>query len=79
MPASKRWPASVTSDPTFDQLPSGVADGFIQVAQVVNGASDLMRDVFGDEAGAHTRTALGVSAMPHGAILEVEAIFEVRT
>ncbi|MFA7680747.1 MAG: RidA family protein [Pigmentiphaga sp.] len=55
-----------------------VAEGFIQVAQAINGASDLMREVFGDEAGAHTRTALGVSAMPHGAILEVEAIFEVR-
>jgi len=44
---------------------------------VVNGASELMIDVFG-EAGQHTRTALGVSVMPFDVATEVEAIFELR-
>ena len=45
--------------------------------QVANGASDLMVNVFGD-AGRHARTAVGVSALPGGVAVEVDAIFEVR-
>ncbi|MEO6502540.1 MAG: RidA family protein [Jatrophihabitantaceae bacterium] len=44
---------------------------------VVNGASDLMREVFG-EAGAHARSAVGVTALPLDAPVEVELIVEVR-
>ncbi|RXS24005.1 RidA family protein, partial [Streptococcus pyogenes] len=47
------------------------------VADAVNGASDLMMTVFGD-AGAHTRTAVGVASMPYGVAVEIEALFEVR-
>ena len=54
-----------------------VAPGFTEVAQAVNGASDLMVEIFG-EAGAHARTAIGVAMMPYGAALEVEAQFLVR-
>jgi enamine deaminase RidA (YjgF/YER057c/UK114 family) len=54
-----------------------VADGFTEVAQAVNGASDLMIEVFG-EAGRHTRTAVGVSAMPHDVTVEIEALFALR-
>ncbi len=54
-----------------------VADGFTAVAQAVNGASDLMIEVFGD-AGRHTRTAVGVSAMPHNVTVEIEALFALR-
>jgi enamine deaminase RidA (YjgF/YER057c/UK114 family) len=43
---------------------------------VVNGASDLMADVFG-EAGRHARSAVGVGSLPLGAPVEIEAIFEV--
>ena len=50
---------------------------FIRIAEVVNGASDLMVEVFG-EAGAHTRTAVGVVSMPHGVVVEIEAMFEVK-
>lgn len=50
---------------------------FHQVADAVNGASDLMMTVFGD-AGAHTRTAVGVASMPYGVAVEIEALFEVR-
>jgi len=51
---------------------------FVRVAEVINGASDLMVEVFGDD-GAHTRTAVGVSSMPHGVVVEIEAMFEVRS
>jgi len=54
-----------------------VAPGFIEIAQAVNGASDLMIEVFGD-AGAHTRTAVGVEMMPYGVAIEVEAQFLLR-
>ena len=50
--------------------------GFSSHSQVVNGASDLMVQVFGD-AGRHTRTALGAS-VPYGCAVEVDAEFEVR-
>jgi len=54
------------------------APDFSRIAEVVNGASDLMMTLFG-EAGAHTRTAVGVVAMPHGVAVEIEALFEIRT
>ncbi len=46
-------------------------------SQVLNGASDLFVDVFG-EAGRHTRMAVGVAALPYDVAVEVEAVFEVR-
>ena len=49
---------------------------FAQVPQVINGASDLMHQIFGAE-GAHARTAVGVATLPRGAAVEVDAIFAV--
>jgi len=46
---------------------------FTDQPKVVNGASDLMQDVFGD-AGRHARAAVGVPALPLGAAVEVDAI-----
>jgi enamine deaminase RidA (YjgF/YER057c/UK114 family) len=43
---------------------------------VVNGASDLMAEVFG-ESGRHARSAVGVGSLPLNAPVEIEAIFEV--
>jgi enamine deaminase RidA (YjgF/YER057c/UK114 family) len=54
-----------------------VAPGFQQVPQVVNGASDLFVQVFGD-AGKHARTAVGVAELPLGCTVEVELIAEVE-
>lgn len=51
---------------------------FIEQPFVVNGASDLLVEVFGDERGRHARAAVGVSQLPLGAAVELEAIFEVR-
>lgn len=49
------------------------ADGFTQQPQVINGASELMVDVFGD-AGRHARAALGANALPLGMAVEVDAV-----
>ena len=43
---------------------------------VVNGASDLMVEVFGD-AGKHSRFAVGANALPLGCLVEVDGIFEI--
>lgn len=51
------------------------AAGFTQQPQVVNGASQLLLDVFG-EAGRHARAAVGVAELPAGVPVEVEFVFE---
>jgi enamine deaminase RidA (YjgF/YER057c/UK114 family) len=52
------------------------APGFTGQPAVVNGASNLLVDVFG-AAGAHARSAVGVAALPLDAPVEVELILEV--
>lgn len=52
------------------------APGFTAAPAVVNGASELLGEVFG-EAGAHARSAVGVAELPLGAPVEVELIVEV--
>ncbi len=49
---------------------------FTQHPQVVNGASDLMMEIFG-ETGRHTRIAVGAPALPLGAAVEVDGIFQI--
>jgi enamine deaminase RidA (YjgF/YER057c/UK114 family) len=50
---------------------------FAEQSQVINGASNLFVEVFG-EAGRHTRMAIGVNSLPYGVAVEVEAIFQIR-
>ena len=45
--------------------------------QVINGFSELMADVFGEDAGVGTRSAVGMSGLPGNIPVEVECIFEV--
>lgn len=45
--------------------------------KVINGFSELMRDVFGEDAGVGARSAVGHNALPGGIAVEIEAIFEV--
>lgn len=52
------------------------APDFTDHPKVINGASDLMVEIFEDK-GKHARAAVGVSALPLGACVEVEAIFEI--
>jgi enamine deaminase RidA (YjgF/YER057c/UK114 family) len=50
---------------------------FTQHALVMNGASDLAVEVFG-EAGRHARTTIGVPSLPRDAAVEVEGLFAIR-
>src|SRR4051794_5111474 len=52
------------------------ADGFHEQPSVMNGASSLLKEVFG-EAGRHTRSAIGVAALPRNAPVEVELIVKI--
>lgn len=45
--------------------------------QVINGFSELMAQVFGEEAGVGARSAVGVGSLPSGIAVEIECIFEV--
>ena len=51
-------------------------DGYAEQPEVINGASDLMVAVFGDQ-GRHARFAVGTNSLPRGVAVEVEAVFEV--
>jgi enamine deaminase RidA (YjgF/YER057c/UK114 family) len=49
---------------------------FTQQHLVINGASALLGEVFGD-AGKHSRSAVGSSSLPLGVVVEIEGIFEI--
>jgi len=51
-------------------------DEFTEQPKVINGASDLMVEIFG-EAGRHSRAAVGVNALPLGAAVEIDALVEI--
>jgi enamine deaminase RidA (YjgF/YER057c/UK114 family) len=51
---------------------------FIGPPGVINGVSDLIIEIFGDEAGKHARFAVAVASLPGGAAVEVDAIFEIE-
>mgnify|MGYP001230116082 CR=1 FL=1 len=54
------------------------APDFTDQHLVINGASDLLHELYGKEGdGYHARSALGFAALPTGAAVEVEAIFEI--
>jgi enamine deaminase RidA (YjgF/YER057c/UK114 family) len=57
----------VNSTPTFYDIP-----------KVINGFSELMRDVFGEENGVGARSAVGMASLPSNVAVEVEAIFELN-
>jgi len=52
--------------------------GFTDQPGVINGFSELMREVFGEEAGIAARSAVGAASLPAGMAVEVEAIFELE-
>jgi enamine deaminase RidA (YjgF/YER057c/UK114 family) len=52
------------------------AAGFTDQPEVVNGASDVLGEIFG-EAGGHARSAVGVAELPRGVPVEVELVVEV--
>lgn len=52
--------------------------GFVNQPQVANGASDLIKQIFGDD-GKHVRSAVGVAELPLNAPVEIEMIVKVKT
>jgi len=52
-------------------------EDFLDHPKVVNGASDLVVQVFG-EAGKHARSAVGMGSLPSGVAVEIEGIFQLR-
>ncbi|HMP16715.1 MAG TPA: RidA family protein [Gemmatales bacterium] len=57
----------VNSSPTLYDIP-----------KVINGFSELMRDLFGEENGVGARSAVGMASLPSNVAVEVEAIFELN-
>ncbi len=53
------------------------ADDFTNQPEVINGASDLMADLFGS-AGQHARFAVGTNALPRGVCVEIDAVVELH-
>lgn len=53
-------------------------ESFESQPAVINGCSELFRDVFGEDAGVAARSAIGTNALPGGIAVEIEAIFEVK-
>ena len=53
--------------------------GFTDAHLVINGASDVVREVFGPEAGQHARSALGLAQLPLGVCVEVEMILKLKS
>ena len=52
-------------------------DDFTEQPKVINGASDLIASIFGDD-GMHTRAAVSTNSLPLGVSVEVDAIFELK-
>lgn len=55
------------------------APGFTAIPGVINGASELILDVFGPERGAHSRSAVGMAELPLGVPVEIEAEVRIRS
>lgn len=51
---------------------------FTQQPAVMNGCSELFRDIWGDDLGVGTRSALGTNVLPGNITVEVEALFELN-
>jgi hypothetical protein len=51
---------------------------FKQHPQVINGCSELYRDIFGEEAGVGVRSAVGMGSLPGGMAVEIEGVFEIE-
>ncbi|WP_010268003.1 RidA family protein [Paenibacillus senegalensis] len=52
--------------------------GFAHQHLVINAASQLLIDIFGEEEGAHARSAIGTNQLPLDVTVEIEGIFELR-
>lgn len=53
-------------------------DDFDQQPQVVNGGSNLIKDIFGEDMGVPARTAIGTNTLPGGIACEIEMLVELK-
>ena len=53
-------------------------DDFTMQPQVVNGGSNLLVDIFGDEVGCPARSAIGTNSLPGGIACEIEVLVELK-
>jgi hypothetical protein len=51
---------------------------FKEHPQVINGCSELYRDIFGEEVGVGVRSAVGMGSLPGGMAVEIEGVFEIE-
>ena len=51
---------------------------FTDQPKVVNGCSELLRELFGPDKGVGARAAVGMNSLPAGAIVEIQAVFEIE-
>jgi len=51
---------------------------FKQHPQVINGCSEIYRDIFGEDAGVGVRSAVGMGSLPGGMAVEIEGVFEIE-
>ena len=65
---------------SFDKITVFVAsaDDFYEQPQVANGATKLLQDVFGDEIGLPTRSAVGMNVLPGNIAVEIEALVSYK-
>ena len=56
-----------------------VAPGFNSMPAVINGFTDLIVELYGEERGAHARSAVGMASLPFDIPVEIEAEVEIRT
>ncbi len=54
------------------------APGFDQTPAVIDGCSDFLVELFGEEIGSHARSAVGLAELPFGIPVEIEMIVEVN-
>lgn len=54
------------------------AIGYNDQAKVMNAASELLLQIFGNEAGSHSRVSIGVLELPMGACVEIDLVVEVK-
>ena len=53
------------------------APGFRQTPDVIDGCSDLLVQIFGDDVGRHARSAVGMAELPYNIAMEIEMVCEV--
>jgi hypothetical protein len=54
-----------------------VTPDYLNMPQVIDGASDLFFELYGPSAGCHARTAVGMAALPRRVAVEINGEFEV--